>query len=59
VYPFGSMDYVVVFSSLMSQQVANLDVMVGSFSYQISYQSLAKNPHDDQEIVLRVKKILM
>jgi hypothetical protein len=30
--------------------------MVGSFSYQISYQSLANNPHDDQEIVLRVKK---
>jgi hypothetical protein len=31
------MDYAVVFSSLMSQQVANLDLMVGSFSYQISY----------------------
>jgi hypothetical protein len=26
----GSMDYAVVFSSLMSQQVANLDLMVGS-----------------------------
>jgi hypothetical protein len=53
------MDYAVVFSSLMSLQVANHDLMSVSFSYQISYQSLANNPHDDQEIVLRVKKILM
>jgi hypothetical protein len=30
VYPFGSMDYAVDFSSLMSQKVANLDLMVGS-----------------------------
>jgi hypothetical protein len=30
VYPFGSMDYAVDFSSLMSRQVANLDLMVGS-----------------------------
>jgi hypothetical protein len=37
VCPFGSMDYVVVFSSLMSQQVANHDLMSVSFSYQISY----------------------
>jgi hypothetical protein len=34
------MDYAVDFSSLMSKQVANLDLMVGSSSYQISYQSL-------------------
>jgi hypothetical protein len=33
--------------------------MVGSSSYSILYQSVANNPHDDQEIVLRVKKILM
>jgi hypothetical protein len=51
VYPFGLMDYVVVFSSLMSQQVANLDLMVGS-SYRMSYQSWTDNPHVDHKIIL-------
>jgi hypothetical protein len=50
------MDYVVVFSSLMSQQVANLDLMVGSFSYQISYKSLPDNLHVDHKIVLWVEE---
>jgi hypothetical protein len=31
------MDFAVVFSSLMSQQVANLDLMVASSSYPILY----------------------
>jgi hypothetical protein len=50
------MDYAVDFSSLMSQQVANLDLMVGSSSYLILYQSLADNPRDDQKIVLWVEE---
>jgi hypothetical protein len=33
-------DYAVDLSSLMSQQVANLDLMVGSPSYPLSYKSL-------------------
>jgi hypothetical protein len=37
VCPFGSMDFAVNFGSLMSQQVANHDLMSVSFSYQISY----------------------
>ena len=51
-YPFGSMDYAVDFSSLMSQHVANLDLMVGSSSYQMSYQSWTDNPRVDHKIVL-------
>jgi hypothetical protein len=35
------MDFAFVFSSLMSQQVVNLDLMVASPSYPISYKSLA------------------
>ncbi|PWZ29081.1 hypothetical protein Zm00014a_000268 [Zea mays] len=43
----------------MSLKLNDLDLMVSSFSYQMSYQPWTDNPHDDQEIVLRVKKILM
>ncbi|PWZ07846.1 hypothetical protein Zm00014a_013186 [Zea mays] len=35
------MDFAFVFSSLMSQHVVNLDLMVASSSYPISYMSLA------------------
>jgi hypothetical protein len=53
------MDVAVVVSFLMSLKLNDLDLMVSSFSYQMSYQPWTDNPHDDQEIVLRVKKILM
>jgi hypothetical protein len=48
------MDYAVDFSSLMSQQVANLDLMVGSSKYHTSL--LPDNPHVDHKIVLWVEE---
>jgi hypothetical protein len=48
------MDFVVVFSSLMSQQVANLDLMVGSPHIHSLINLWPNNPLDDHEIVLRV-----
>jgi hypothetical protein len=41
VYPFGSMDFVVVLGYLMSLQAYRFDLMVASFSYPLSYKSLA------------------
>jgi hypothetical protein len=52
VYPFGSVDYTVVFSSLMSQQVANLDLMVGSPHLHSRINLLPDNLHVDHKIVL-------
>jgi hypothetical protein len=56
VYPFGSMDYVGVFSSLMSQQVANLDLMVGSPHIYSRTNLWPSNLRVDHKMVLRVDK---
>ena len=51
-YPFGSMDYAVDFSSLMSQHVANLDLMVGSPHIHFRINLWTDNPCVDHKIVL-------
>jgi hypothetical protein len=56
VYPFGSMDYVVDFSSLMSRQVANLDLMVGSPHIHSRINLWPNNLHVDHKIVLWVEE---
>jgi hypothetical protein len=50
------MDYVVVFSCLMSQQVANLDLMVGSPHIYSRINLWPDNLHVDHKIVLWVEE---
>jgi hypothetical protein len=50
------MDYVVVFSSLMSQQVANLDLMVGSPHIHSRINLWLDNLHVDHKIILWVEE---
>jgi hypothetical protein len=50
------MDYAVVFSSLMSQQVANLDLMVGSPHIYSHINLWPDNLRDDHKIVLWVEE---
>jgi hypothetical protein len=50
------MDYAVDFSSLMSQQVANLDLMVGSTHLHSRINLLPDNLHVDHKIVLCVEE---
>jgi hypothetical protein len=53
------MDYVVVFSSLMSLQAANLDLMVGSPHIHSRINLWLDNLCDDHKRVYGVEKILM
>jgi hypothetical protein len=50
------MDYAVDFSSLMSQQVANLDLMVGSPHIHFRINLWPDNLHIDHKIILRVEE---
>jgi hypothetical protein len=50
------MDYAVVFSSLMSQRVANLDLMVGSPHIYSHINLWPDNLYDDHKIVLWVEE---